>query len=546
MSEFHLATLWLWFSVTVLLANAYPFRDVSLRAGLQRPFGRRIKYGGASIADLDGDGYPDLLFVHHDQRSLQVYFNLGDGRFKLSKYTLWLDSHALNPIRLTPFQRRMHFFVSEGGAYGKNLKPPRVLRITDNRNVIIEDTKQSPELQASKGRGRTTLFLSLSTDKRKRVRPDMISINADGNRNKEKKSPNYFAFQVYNDGTLHRRGLRHLRGGRVFQYMTSAYGGVTDINNDGTMEVVFLGESSIWKLAADFTLREITAQTFPPVKNRKKWGSRRSTKLLNSATAFAELDYDNDGDWDLFFTQSATRDQEWKSRIVFPRHDILLRNNHKGSNVGEMFTDVSLAAGIPRSGRATDSTGVTVGDFDNDGWVDIFIVQYARTKFSPSGMRLLRNLGNGKFHSISHGFTRPYGVPGDMVTAVDYDLDGRVDLVVSEGDWFDRGKGGFYRIMRNTMLTGNGFLLVRVMNGPKSACTSLHAVVVVTLLDGTKMMRRVGSPSTAVSVSYVETLHFGLGKHLDVDSVAVTWVDGTVRVREGVRANSTVVFGVGS
>lgn len=552
-------------SAVIVVSQAYPFRDVSRAAGLIGPFGRALKYGGAGIADLDGDRYPDLLCVHHDQRSLQVYFNLGNGRFRQSRFIKWLDTHALNPIRLTPFDRRMYFVLSEGGSFGLKLKPPHVFRITKRRDVIVDVSAQSPDLQFSKGRGRSSIFLSLRTDRRMRVRPDMIATNADGNsimvgrktkkKKNEKKSPNHFAFQVYPNRTLHRRRLRHRPGHRKFAFMTTNYGGVTDIDNDGTMEVVLLAEVSVWKLVADFTLQDITMRVVPRLKKKKNRFANRSIKTaLNSATAFAEIDYDNDGDWDLFFTQSAKRDMPWKSWIL-PRHDLLLRNNHINKNRkhkakhtrGTMFTDVSVSAGIPRPGRSTESTGVTVGDFDNDGWVDIFIIRY-QSPSSPGSrpaMILLRNQGNGRFRSVQHGLTRGKNVRGDMATAVDYDLDGRVDLIVSEGDWFDKSKGGFYRIMRNVMMTGNGFLLVSVKNGPNRRCTSLHAVVVVFMVNGRRMMRRVGSPGTAVAVSYIETVHFGLGKEGFVRSVRVKWVDGTVRENKLVRANSTVSFGVG-
>lgn len=550
----------------IIATQAYPFRDVSRAVGLLRPSsGRTLKYGGAGIADLDGDGYPDLLCVHHDQQSLQVYFNLGNGRFRQSRFIKWLDNHALNPIRLTPFDRRMHFVLSEGGSFGLKLKPPHVFRITKRRDVIVDVSKESPDLQFSKGRGRSSIFLSLHTDRRMRVRPDMLATNADGNsiiegrtkiRKKKKKSANHFAFQVYPNRTLHRRRLWHRSdgGGRKFAFMTTNYGGVTDIDNDGTMEVILLAEVSVWKLVADFTLQDITMKVVPRLKKPKKRFDNRVIRTpLNSATAFAELDYDNDGDWDLFFTQSAKRDMPWKSWIL-PRHDILLRNNHINNKNKQKhthtptFTDASVAAGIPRPGRSSESTGVTVGDFDNDGWIDIFIVRYdsPSSTLSRPGMILLRNQGNGRFRSVRHGFTRRgKNVSGDMATAVDYDLDGRIDLVVSEGSWFDKSNGGFYRVLRNVMITGNGFLLVRVKNGPNRRCTSLHAVVVVFMGNGRRMMRRVGSPGTAVAVSYIETVHFGLGKVGVVKSVRVKWVDGTVREKIGIRANSTVSFGVG-
>lgn len=160
-------------------------------------------------------------------------------------------------------------------------------------------------------------------------------------------------------------------------------------------------------------------------------------------------------------------------------------------------------------------------------------------------MILLQNRCNGSFEVTPHGFDRQDGIPGAMATAVDYDLDGRVDLVVAEGDWDDEKKGGNYRIVRNMIQNGNGYILVRVRNAPRFSCTSLHAVVTLITMDGVKMMRRVGSPGTAVSISYLETVHFGIGKREIVKYVWVRWVDGTMSWQSDVVANSTISFGVG-
>lgn len=512
--------------LTLLLVNvlfhlpssaSYPFRDVSTAVGLVRNLGKRQKYGGAAIADLNGDGYPDLLFGHHDNRSIQLYYNNRNGTFTLSSFMQWRDTHALTPIRLSPGDKYMYFLLSRGGNYGKDPSPPHVFRTTANIHDAVEETERSPDLSFGKGRGRTVIFMSLRANRQRDgiMRPDVLVLNARA----LNKKINHFAFEVGLNNTFRKMPLN-----AEFGELPNSYSTVTDIDGDGQMEVVILHTLSIWKLTRDFTLTNISANVLPgPVSQ------------FMSVSALAELDYDNDGDWDLFMTRSATMDLRW-SKHIYPRHDILLRND------GGKFKDMSIKAHIPRSGNATESRGVTVGDFDNDGWVDIFIVRYDH---NPS-MILLRNQGDGTFHKVRHGLgERPPNVAGDMATAVDYDLDGRLDIVLSEGDWFNQAYGGYYRVIRNIFSNGNSFLLVRVKNSPGSrSTTSLHAVVTATLADGSKMMRRVGTPSASVSLSYIETVHFGLGKRLFVVTVSVRWVNGVVRTMPRVRANSTVTFGV--
>src|SRR5579872_5053880 len=85
-------------------------------------------------------------------------------------------------------------------------------------------------------------------------------------------------------------------------------------------------------------------------------------------TGVAWIDYDEDGLMDLFFIQSATTD------IYKPAHPLrsaLYHNNGDGT-----FTDVTEKAGL--AGEGHYGQGVTVGDFDNDGWPDLYVTGYGR------------------------------------------------------------------------------------------------------------------------------------------------------------------------
>ena len=140
----------------------------------------------------------------------------------------------------------------------------------------------------------------------------------------------------------------------------------------------------------------------------------------------ALFDYDNDGDLDLYLVQGAKLLEgpnppgfAWKGNGR-PR-DRLYRNNLDKAGGKPRFSDVSQKAGITATGYGM---GATAGDFDNDGWIDLYV-----TNLGPNQM--LRNNGDGTFSDITAKAGSDDPRWSTSATFFDYDQDGWLDLYVA-------------------------------------------------------------------------------------------------------------------
>ncbi|HEX3967422.1 MAG TPA: CRTAC1 family protein [Edaphobacter sp.] len=147
------------------------------------------------------------------------------------------------------------------------------------------------------------------------------------------------------------------------------------------------------------------------------WGGVEHKRVIieTKGSGIAFFDYDNDGWLDIYLTNGNRINEHWPAGQEPTTH--LYKNNRDGT-----FTDVTQKSGIGRSGW---QTGVCVGDYDNDGWDDLFCTFWGRNI-------LFHNNGNGTFSDVTKkaGLYQEKGRWGTGCSFLDYDRDGHLDLFV--------------------------------------------------------------------------------------------------------------------
>jgi hypothetical protein len=189
-----------------------------------------------------------------------------------------------------------------------------------------------------------------------------------------------------------------------------------------------IGVAGLSRLSAAFPTSQLAFEEIPASVSGIHWvhdAAKSPNKYLPESTGpgCAFLDYDNDGWMDIYLVNSGKCDFFTPPK---PLRNALYHNNRDGT-----FTDVTLKAGVPGGGFGM---GVAVGDYDSDGFPDIYVTQYGRSI-------LYHNNGDGTFTDVTEKVG--VGVSGWASSAVwfDYNNDGLLDLFVGQFVEFDKVRG---------------------------------------------------------------------------------------------------------
>ncbi|WP_271784138.1 CRTAC1 family protein [Aquimarina algiphila] len=556
----------------------------------------RRKFDNAVIADLDQDGYLDLLLTEHSRR-VEPFWN-NKGTFVKGKPFIFGDTHGI-AVGDYDFDGRIEILVQPGGGDGKN--PRRISHYKVNPDRSIEEGGSFKHFEGS--RGRAVKFIDVDNNgSLDLITSAFPSIKELTHGNALYKRDTYLGFKF----------VKYLPHGDRFGIRTT----LTDFNQDNITDILFHGGQNIVAVKGEngVAFNDSTEEILD------------SLSKINLVNSISEIDFDNDGDFDLFLTRSkhpfdseSDYDEDKKIfyffarrkafnfdnlkikgnlkienlQMAFPHFDIFIgakkrkwerkedKHGHhdfsltpeeaqgwpdsttqKGLYIGYLGDDIWRIAGhtdspttavihnvlskpktiklkeLPakllenRDGKFVDvsedygidikeqTSSSAIGDFNNDGWADIFVVRYGSPAQETKQILYLNQEGKRFIRSESHGIvTKELGVTGMGADAFDYDKDGDLDIIYSN----ERGR---WHLFTNNSQPGiNNFIEVNIGNSPSHKATSVGAILTLNAC-GNIYKRVVGRTSSSYSHSNNTYLHIGLGQCNVIETAHVTWSNG--------------------
>lgn len=217
-------------------------------------------------------------------------------------------------------------------------------------------------------------------------------------------------------------------------------------------------------------------------------------------------DYDNDGDLDLYLSNGAMADH------IF---------NHNGDFLFNPITG-------PNTADTGNGRGVVWADFNNDTNLDVYVVRH-----NEPDLFLLSD-GAGGFQKIPVGPSEADG-PGNAVACGDIDGDGGIDLFITRD-------GVSNVLLANNMTGGNNYFELN-LTGSDLQPDAIGAVVRLTA-GGITQMRHVSAGGGYLAMD-AKSIHFGLAAIPTIDTVEITWPDGTVQTLSNLAVNQIMQVTMG-
>ncbi|MEM6966732.1 MAG: CRTAC1 family protein [Bacteroidota bacterium] len=263
------------------------FKDISEASGLLTE--PSWKYGGPTVADIDNNGYYDVILNNHDKIPTQLFLQQKKG--KLTEQQLFPSRADFHGTAAGDYDNDgdLDIVNSIGGGNGTNPKPPFFLK--NERDSFPIRTKEVGIIQGARGRSVRWIDVDLDGDL------DLFAANAAGINSTD--SVQHIFYENKNGKFENRRsaGIENADAERVL---------VTDLNNDQKADLVMYSPLSIWLGNGDFTFTDVSSDWLP-TENQE----------LDFISAITDIDLDNDGYLDLYIARGKTHYQMANKSLDF-------------------------------------------------------------------------------------------------------------------------------------------------------------------------------------------------------------------------------------
>lgn len=544
------------------------FRDIAPEAGLDFKMaflpseqGENFKINlydhgsGLVAADYDGDGRDDLFFLNQLGPN-SLFRNLGNWQFgsvTAGHAALELADRVCVGVASADFDndgdQDLYVTSTRGGNVLFENRAGRFVDITDQAGVACVAHSQTPAFFDCDNDGDLDLFVTNTAKWTSNVRRDEGYY----------EGPDFLWSFVGSSADYESNRLFRNDGDRTFTDVTDQAGlkgegwsgdvSIFDYDDDGDLDLFVTNMFGLSQLYANDGRGKF--------KNVTREALRRTSYGAIGSKAF---DYNNDGRLDLFIADMHSDmwmmpNEEWEWLIEptkkypyrFGRRAELDRNAVEGERKdgieydsvifgntllrnegGGRFTEVSDEAGL----ETFWPWGVAVGDFDNDGYEDIFLPAGMGYPFFYWPNYLMMNRGNGTFVDAAQkegvepprdGRFSPDAIGGQQgprssrcAATADFDGDGRLDLAVN--NFNDRP------YLYQNQFPRRNFAEFRLI-GTKSNRDAIGALM--KLFCGKQVMVRQVQTSGGYLSQSSKTLHFGLGDCQHIDRAEIRWPSGT-------------------
>ncbi len=471
------------------------FADVSVAAGV---FEHNCSWG-AAWGDYDGDGNLDIMTVGHLLRPhvsiCQLWHNNGNGTFSdvtTAAGLILLDGDAHGPSWADyDNDGKLDLYVAKGTA--KDLVANYNDLWRNNGDGTFTNISVTSNVVGFNCHNRGSYAVDYDNDSDLDIFVPSFFKNGGGPNLLYRNEGRFEFTEVAAESGLARGGIEN---------RTSAW---SDFDGDGLLDVFIAKSSGLYRNRGDGTFEDVTlfaGITTSPFAQDGAWG-----------------DFDNDGDPDLYVTMG---DRQFSNEVTFL--GILYRNNGDGT-----FTDVTMDSGAVNT---TSALGATWGDYDNDGDLDLYIVNTVLMPTAPN--RLFRNNGDSTFTdvAVAAGVVAKKGGRGSDATFVDYDNDGFLDLFVCNGAGATYGPYLLFQNKRNE----NGWLKVQ-LTGTVSNRDGVGARLILKAGGLTQYRQYVGQHYMAQDRIPV---HFGVGQAATINSLVIRWPSGITQEFDNIARDQTI------